>query len=294
MLQRYLLRPSHSYSFVHRSFVSSSVYSLCTFRSMSSSVSSSPPSLSWIESTWKSMDAICFDVDSTVSTDEGIDVLAASLGKGDEVKAFTQLAMNGNTPFEVALESRLNIMKPSLASIEKCLVEHPPKLTDGMLELIQALQSKHIHVFLVSGGFTHMIEPLRQTLHIPKENLIANILLFHTKQSAEEANNNQTSSSDCSAVKEGDYLGYDKAAPTSRSGGKAKAIESILSTHSNIKNVVMVGDGMTDAEASPPAVMFVGYGGVVAREAVKQKAHHYVYDFKTLTQWTKEIQKKSS
>lgn len=34
---------------------------------------------------WKKADAVCFDVDSTVITDEGIDELAAFCGKGKEV-----------------------------------------------------------------------------------------------------------------------------------------------------------------------------------------------------------------
>jgi hypothetical protein len=35
-------------------------------------------------------DAVCFDVDSTVITEEGIDVLAEYLGKGEEVAAWTR------------------------------------------------------------------------------------------------------------------------------------------------------------------------------------------------------------
>lgn len=34
---------------------------------------------------WKKADAVCFDVDSTVIMDEGIDELAAFCGKGKEV-----------------------------------------------------------------------------------------------------------------------------------------------------------------------------------------------------------------
>ena len=34
---------------------------------------------------WKRADAVCFDVDSTVSTEEAIDELAAHCGVGDEV-----------------------------------------------------------------------------------------------------------------------------------------------------------------------------------------------------------------
>ena len=41
----------------------------------------------------------------------------------------------------------------------------------------------------------------------------------------------------------------------------------------------MVGDGATDAQAKPPADAFVGFGGVVARSAVREKADWFVTDF---------------
>lgn len=37
--------------------------------------------------TWKEADAVCFDVDSTVIQEEGIDELAIFCGKGPEVQA---------------------------------------------------------------------------------------------------------------------------------------------------------------------------------------------------------------
>lgn len=36
---------------------------------------------------WRTADAVCFDVDSTVITQEGIDELAKFVGKGTEVAA---------------------------------------------------------------------------------------------------------------------------------------------------------------------------------------------------------------
>lgn len=38
---------------------------------------------------WRNVDAVCFDVDSTVCTDEGIDVLADHCGAGAAVKEWT-------------------------------------------------------------------------------------------------------------------------------------------------------------------------------------------------------------
>ena len=48
---------------------------------------------------WKGCDAVCFDVDSTVCEDEGIDELASFLQKGDAVAAWTKKAMEGNVSF---------------------------------------------------------------------------------------------------------------------------------------------------------------------------------------------------
>ena len=40
-----------------------------------------------VRAIWRSADCVCFDVDSTICTDEAIDELAAYLGVGDQVTA---------------------------------------------------------------------------------------------------------------------------------------------------------------------------------------------------------------
>lgn len=44
----------------------------------------------------------------------------------------------------------------------------------------------------------------------------------------------------------------------------------------------MIGDGATDFEASPPADHFIGYGGNIVRDEVRNKAQYYVTDFEQL------------
>lgn len=41
---------------------------------------------------------------------------------------------------------------------------------------------------------------------------------------------------------------------------------------------VVIGDGVTDMQARPPAQLFIGYGGVVQREPVMEGADLYVTD----------------
>merc|ERR1719183_2023592 len=88
-------------------------------------------------------DAVCFDVDSTVIKKEGIDEFAAFLGVGEEVAALTAAAMGGDTPFHVALENRLKVMKPTQQQLDAMLAENPAEglLTPGIAELISELQA---------------------------------------------------------------------------------------------------------------------------------------------------------
>jgi phosphoserine phosphatase len=213
-----------------------------------------------IRALWANAQAVCFDVDSTVSPDEGIDVLAAHAGVGAQVAALTASAMGGSVLFQDALRARLELIRPTSRMLADCLKAHPPRLTPGVAELIGALERHGKHVYLVSGGFMQMIAPLARHLGLGKERVIANRLVF---------------------APDGGFAGFDPEAPTARSGGKAVAIRA-LKQRFGYAPLIMVGDGVTDLEARPPADGFIGYGGVVVREKVKAGADWFVTDFREL------------
>ncbi|KAH7365894.1 hypothetical protein KP509_18G051700 [Ceratopteris richardii] len=175
---------------------------------------------------WQDADAVCFDVDSTVCVDEGIDALGEFCGAGEAVAAWTSRAMGGSVPFEEALSARLSIFKPSLKDTETFIASNPPKISPGIEDLIKKLHSKGKTVYLISGGFRQMIAPVAKILNIPEENIFANRLLFD---------------------KNGDFAGFDTNEPTSKSGGKATAIAH-LKQKFGYKKLVMIGDGATDLE----------------------------------------------
>ena len=62
---------------------------------------------------WCQADAVCFDVDSTLVTIEGLNCLAEYCGVGEEVKQWTTRAMGGSMSFQESLKTRLNIVKPT-------------------------------------------------------------------------------------------------------------------------------------------------------------------------------------
>lgn len=55
----------------------------------------------------------------------------------------------------------------------------------------------------------------------------------------------------------GEYAGFDENQLTSRSGGKGAAIRDLKEKY-GYETVVMIGDGITDWEAAPPADLFIG------------------------------------
>jgi phosphoserine phosphatase len=206
--------------------------------------------------------AVCFDVDSTVIQEEGIDVLAAHVGAGAAVSELTRKAMGGSVKFEDALADRLKIIQPSNEDVRNCLREHPFRLTKGIKQLIDALHNKGTHVYLVSGGFRQMINPVATVLNIPRNRIFANNLLFNRDS-------------------KGSFNGFDASEPTCRDGGKPEVIRMLKETHQYYP-IIMIGDGATDMQARPPADAFIGFGGVVVREPVKKGADWYIHSFDDL------------
>jgi len=211
-------------------------------------------------STWQRADAVCFDVDSTVITNEGIDDLAEFCGVGEKVREMTANAMGGDVTFRKALQDRLNLIRPSQAQIQDFIVKHPPSLTPKIQDLVRLLHSKRVPVYLISGGFHEFIDPVADILSIPRDNVYANRLYFHY---------------------DGSYASFDMSQPTSESGGKGRAIQS-LKDKRGYNNLVMIGDGATDLEACPPADAFIGFGGNRERIKVKENASWFVTSFQEL------------
>lgn len=209
---------------------------------------------------WRKADAVCFDVDSTVCCDEAIDELAKYVGKSKEVSDITKTAMLGGANFREALAKRLEIIQPSTKILSQYLATHKPRLTDHIEELIARLHQLGVDVYLVSGGFDVIIQPTAERLNIPMKNVFANSIKFYY---------------------DGSYAGFDKSRPTSHQDGKSRVI-TMLNQTKGYKNIVMIGDGVTDLEAYPPADAFIGFGGNQVRETVRDNSEWFVYSFKEL------------
>jgi phosphoserine phosphatase len=71
----------------------------------------------------------------------------------------------------------------------------------------------------------------------------------------------------------GRYLDLDRRSPLWQNGGKVTVLRALPNSH---RPVAFVGDGVTDLETQGHADRFVGFGGVVNRTAVQQRAELFV------------------
>ena len=108
---------------------------------------------------------IQLDVDSTLITQEVIELLAAKAGVGEEVKRITESAMRGEIDFEQSLRARVHLLKGVPESVI-AEVQAEIVLTPGARTLIKTLQRLGHTVSVVSGGFIQVIAPLIAELGI--------------------------------------------------------------------------------------------------------------------------------
>ncbi|GIL83780.1 hypothetical protein Vretimale_10573 [Volvox reticuliferus] len=222
-------------------------------------------------SIWRRVDAVCFDVDCTITMNDSLDLLADFMGVKEQVEELTNQAMDGSLSLERALEERLNIINCSPQDIKNFIAAHPPssRMAPGIKELITALQARGVAVYLISGGFRELTLPVASYLGIPKANVFANRMNWQWDDETGEPTK---------------LVGFDMSEPTAHNQGKPEAIARIRQRNP-YNTVVMIGDGITDLEAvqiTGGADLFIGYGGVVERPAVAAEAEWYVYDYKTL------------
>ena len=91
----------------------------------------------------------------TLLKNDSLDLLAEFMGVGEEVAALTHQAMDGSMNLEVALERRLQILSCTPQNLKDFAHAFPPesRITPHARELVDALVSRGVEVYLISGGF---------------------------------------------------------------------------------------------------------------------------------------------
>lgn len=211
---------------------------------------------------WPHYDHIFFDCDSTLTTVEGIDILAESAGKRWRVEVLTQAAMDGDLNLEDVYAKRLRAVKPTRRQISDIRRSYKRNVVEDARELVAALQELGHHVYIISGGLAEPVEEFGVYLGVPRDHIRAVGVTYNELSGKWWVGGNEQ------------YLSYEEGALTV-SDGKAEIVQELLGSKKG--RSLLVGDGSSDLLASRAVDLFVGFGGVVERSHVRTEAPVYIH-----------------
>lgn len=216
---------------------------------------------------WTTYDLIFFDCDSTLSTIEGIDELAKLKGKEGRVGLLTNKAMDGELDLSEVYGKRLKAIRPTRAQLKAVEERYWETMVEDALVVISALHFIGKKVFIISGGLIDAVKGFGRRLGVDPS-LIRAVELEYNELSGEwwryhepEAQQSKT------------YLDYSEG-PLTVSSGKPKIINELAGDLPGRR--MMVGDGSSDLATQSVVDLFIGYGGVVARDKVKAESKVFV------------------
>lgn len=206
---------------------------------------------------WSGYKSVIFDCDSTLSSIEGIDELADIAGKKSEVAKLTDQAMDGEIDLGDVYGKRLELLKPTKQEILELRQAYKKSTVPYAKEVISALRSVGVNVWIVSGGLKEAVTEYGIWLGVKEENIFAVNSVF------DPLNGQWWDSS----TKDNDsYMKHYESGLT-RTVGKGEIIRRNIN-----QKKLMIGDGTSDLAASDSVDLFVAYAGVIKREAVLKEA----------------------
>jgi phosphoserine phosphatase len=161
------------------------------------------------------------------------------------------------------------LLKPTREQLRQLGQLYRRNLLPGADQVIAALQAAGRQVFIVSGGLAEAVVDFGSSLNVPADHIHA-VGTEHDELSGrwwegwkQPRGRNPDER----------YLAHD-GGPLTVGGGKAGIIQAIRAAHRG--RAMLVGDGNSDLEAAVAVDLFVGFGGVVARQRVAVAAEVFI------------------
>ena len=187
---------------------------------------------------------ILSDVDSTLITQEVIDLLASKCGRGEEVAEVTRAAMSGELEFKEALFRRVSCLAGlSISVLDEVASEIT--LSPGAQELREFCSKKGIKFGAVTGGFYQVLErhPFFNSLDFLRANTLE--------------------------IKKGELTGKVEGEVIDRNAKATYLLEFARNSGVEINTCIAIGDGANDLEMIKSAGLGIAFKG---KEILKAKA----------------------
>jgi phosphoserine phosphatase len=226
---------------------------------------------------WPISNLVIFDCDSTLCTIEGIDELArlSAQDSGSEealalnIASLTKRAMEGDIPLEAVYGQRLVTLNPTQTQVQQIAKIYREKVIPDARPLIEALQALGTQVFIVSGGLIEAVRDFGVWLGVPRQNIFAVSMEYDQLAGQWWRYWEQPGGQNPRA----NYLAVESN-PLTGSLGKNRIIARLRAEHPG--RALLVGDGLSDLEASSEVDLFTGFGGAVYRQRIAEKAPVYI------------------
>lgn len=213
---------------------------------------------------WPPFEHVFFDCDSTLTRVEGIDVLADALGKRQRVEFLTQAAMDGAIDLEEVYAKRLRTLRPTRQQILDIRHSYKRNIVEDAALVVSALESLGHKVYIISGGLAEPVEEFGISLGIPRERIRA-VGITYNELSGQWWEKSETDNTR--------YMTYTEGALTI-SDGKAQIVREFM--RDQLGRSLLIGDGISDLLAGEAVDLFVGFGGVVSRPKVRERAPIFI------------------
>lgn len=211
------------------------------------------------------------DFDSTFVNCESLDELAKIALQNNpnrknilkEIQLINNKGMDGTLNFDVSLEHRLKMFKPTIADIKQLVSLLKNSITSSFMKNKNSIRKYRDKIYIISGGFKDYIVPIVSDFGIAEDHVLANTFI----------------------VKNNSVIDFDKKNYLAQSKGKVKAVKSLKLSG----KIVVIGDGYTDYEIKKEkaAEVFVAFTENVKRQKVVDNADKIVRNFDEFIAWIK-------
>ena len=224
---------------------------------------------------------LIIDFDSTFVKVETLDILAEVCfendadknSKIDAITTITNKAMNGELPFDQALNKRIEILKAKKTDLFKTLAIIKNNISESFIKNQSFFKENANNCFIVSGGFKEIISPIVRPYGFNDNNVFGNDFICK--------NDNST-------------LTINKINPLSQELGKIKVSKQInqnKSIQNKNKVSIILGDGYTDYQVKKygEADYFIQFIENINRKSLNKKTDLIANDFDDVIKFIKKI-----
>ena len=207
---------------------------------------------------------LILDFDSTIVQIESLDIFAEIALKNtpehisisEEIKELTSAGMTGEISFQESLQKRMQLLKGSKKDVSELCEILKDSITPSFYKNREWLKMHSEKVFIISGGFRESILPVGDILGIKSEHVFANNFTYSDTEN---------------------ITGLDQENILCRSKGKLDLLRGLGISN----NIIVVGDGSTDAEIKELGehVTFIAFTENITRLPVVKKADRVLSTF---------------